>query len=171
MVVSREEKVDVGIQATHELARRSFDKFMPFVRIVEPGTGMVPMQDWPHLQDAIATLKEERLVIWAKSRQIGITTTLAAYVLHHALFTPNALALVFSKGERDAWEFLSKSRATYEALPPEFQQPLGLPDNREQMTFQSGSRILTLPSTEAAGRGLNPTLVVKIGRASCRERV
>ena len=160
MVASREDKVGVGIQATNELARRSFDKFMPFVRVVEPGTGMVPMQDWPHLKDAIDTLQEERLVIWAKSRQIGITTTLAAYVLHHALFTPNALALVFSKGERDAWEFLSKSRATYEALPPEFQQPLGLPDNREQMTFQSGSRILTLPSTEAAGRGLNPTLVV-----------
>ena len=100
------------------------------------------------------------LVALAKSRQIGMTTLLSSYVLHHASFTPNALALVFSKGERDAWEFLSKSRATYESLPPELREPLDVPDNREQMTFKSGSRIITLPSTEAAGRGLNPTLVI-----------
>ena len=121
---------------------------------------MVELRDWPHLKHAISTMNDSRMVIWAKSRQIGITTILSAYVLHHASFTPNALALVFSKGERDAWEFLSKSRATYESLPAELQQPLVQPDNREQMTFQSGSRIITMPSTEAAGRGLNPTLVV-----------
>ena len=159
-MVTANEKVLAGEGARRELGRRDFEHFLPFVKIVEPGTGMVPMQDWPHIMEAVGTLKDERMVIWAKSRQIGITTTLSAYVLHHALFTPNALALVFSKGERDAWEFLSKSRATYESLPDEFQEPLAQPDNREQMTFVSGSRILTLPSTEAAGRGLNPTLVV-----------
>ncbi len=121
---------------------------------------MVELEEWPHLDSAITTLGESRMVVWAKSRQIGITTILSAFVLHHASYTPNALALVFSKGERDAWEFLSKSRATYESLPQELQQPLTQPDNREQMTFQTGSRIITMPSTEAAGRGLNPTLVV-----------
>ena len=151
---------EAGQLARIELARRDFQKFLPYVRVIEPGTGMVELEEWPHLDSAITTLGESRMVVWAKSRQIGITTILSAFVLHHASYTPNALALVFSKGERDAWEFLSKSRATYESLPQELQQPLTQPDNREQMTFQTGSRIITMPSTEAAGRGLNPTLVV-----------
>ena len=158
--VSDEERQEVARLAGFEMGRRSFQKFLPYVRIIEPGTGMVELQDWPHLSQAISTMDAAKMVIWAKSRQIGITTILSAYVLHHASYTPNALALVFSKGERDAWEFLSKSRAIYESLPPELQQPLSQPDNREQMTFQTGSRIITMPSTEAAGRGLNPTLVV-----------
>ena len=151
---------EAGQLARFELARRDFQKFLPYVRVIEPGTGMVELEEWPHLDSAITTLGESRMVVWAKSRQIGITTILSAFVLHHASYTPNALALVFSKGERDAWEFLSKSRATYESLPQELQQPLTQPDNREQMTFQTGSRIITMPSTEAAGRGLNPKLVV-----------
>ena len=151
---------EAGQLARIELARRDFQKFLPYVRVIEPGTGMVELEEWPHLDSAITTLGESRMVVWAKSRQIGITTILSAFVLHHASYTPNALALVFSKGERDAWELLSKSRATYESLPQELQQPLTQPDNREQMTFQPGSRIITMPSTEAAGRGLNPTLVV-----------
>ena len=151
---------EAGQLARIELARRDFQKFLPYVRVIEPGTGMVELEEWPHLDSAITTLGESRMVVWAKSRQIGITTILSAFVLHHASYTPNALAVVFSKGVRDAWEFLSKSRATYESLPQELQQPLTQPDNREQMTFQTGSRIITMPSTEAAGRGLNPTLVV-----------
>ena len=147
-------------QLEYELARRSFRDFLKFVKVIEPGTGMVEMQVWGHLESLNTALETEKQVVLAKSRQIGITTDLAAYVLHHGMYRPNALAVVFSKGERDAWEFLNKSRATYESLPRELQEPLGQPSNREQMTFQRGSRIITLPSTESAGRGLNPTLVV-----------
>ena len=157
---TREEIEQAGRFARFEMAKREYRRFMPFVKIVEPGTGMVTLQEWPHLMEVEEALRGNSRIVLAKSRQIGMTTLLSSYVLYHASFTPNALALVFSKGERDAWEFLSKSRMTYEALPPELQMPLGVPDNREQMTFESGSRIITLPSTEAAGRGLNPTLVV-----------
>ena len=159
-MLETEELQEAGRQARHELARREYAHFMPFVKIVEPGTGMVTLQEWPHLMETQSALATHTRIVLAKSRQIGMTTLLSSYVLWHASFTPNALALVFSKGERDAWEFLSKSRATYEFLPPELQEPLGETNNREQMSFASGSRIITLPSTEAAGRGLNPTLVV-----------
>lgn len=159
-MVTTQEELAAGKLARFEMAKRSYAKFMGFVKVVEPGTGMVALQEWPHLMEVQGVLEVEARVVLAKSRQIGMTTLLSSYVLHHASFTPNALALVFSKGERDAWEFLSKSRATYESLPPELREPLDVPDNREQMTFKSGSRIITLPSTEAAGRGLNPTLVI-----------
>ena len=160
LTLTAEEIQQASELARLEMARRDFRRFLPYIKIIEPGTGMVEMEQWPHLDQAIQTIQDGRMVVWAKSRQIGITTILSAFVLHHASFTPNALAIVFSKGERDAWEFLSKSRASYESLPTALQQPLTQPDNREQMTFQSGSRIITMPSTEAAGRGWSPTLVV-----------
>ena len=49
---------EAGRQARHELATREYAHFMPFVKIVEPGTGMVTLQEWPHLmetQSALAT--------------------------------------------------------------------------------------------------------------------
>jgi len=32
-----------GTLARFEMARRSFQKFLPYIQIIEPGTGMVPM--------------------------------------------------------------------------------------------------------------------------------
>ncbi len=147
-------------QSRLELARRQFRFLVPFVKVSEPGVGMVPMQRWPHIVELNDALESERLIALAKCRQIGITTDLSSYALWHGMYVPNALAVIFSKGERDAWEFLDKSRAIYDALPPELQVPLGTPDNRENMTFQRGGRIITMPSTKDAGRGLNPTLVI-----------
>jgi len=77
---------------------------------------------------------------------------------------PRGLVLTTSKGEREAHEFLDKARDAYDALPPELQSPLGqgtaFPNNMEQMSFSHGGKLLALPSTEGAGRGLNPTLVL-----------
>lgn len=162
--LSNEEKAQLSLLASYERAKRSFDRFVPYVKISESGEGMVPLLEWDHIKTLNRVLSESKRIVLAKSRQIGITTDLSAFGLWHAMFTPRALVLYFSKGERDAWEFLAKSRNTYRNLPEALQEPLGegteFPNNREQMSFANGGRILTLPSTESAGRGLNPTLVV-----------
>lgn len=144
----------------YAMAQISFRHFLSFVKVSVPGVGMVPIEMWEYVQEVVADLETDRLIERAKARQIGFTTLLSAYSLWHAMYIPNALALNFSKGERDAHEFLAKSRATWQNLPPELQLPLDVPDNREQMTFKNGGRIMALPSTEDAGRGLNPTLVI-----------
>lgn len=149
-----------GQEALFELARRYFQDVLHFVQISEPGVGMIPMEQWPHLQELNQSLDTERLLVLAKCRQVGFTTDLSAYALWHSMYVPNALVVIFSKGERDAWDFLEKSRATYDALPSSVQRPLGSPDNRENMSFQGGGRITAMPSTKDAGRGLNPTLVI-----------
>ena len=147
-------------QACFELARRRFADFLPYVKIVSSGVGLVPLELWNHIKETVSDLEIHRLLEIAKSRQIGFTTIFSAYALWHGMFIPSALALDISKGERDAHEFLDKSKAIWEILPPELQVERGLPDNREQMTFTNGGRILALPSTEDAGRGLSPTLAI-----------
>ena len=149
-----------GDTAWIELAKRRFRHFLPFVKVDQPGIGMVPLQMWPHVVEVVDALENYRLIDIAKARQIGITTILSAYALWHAMFTPRGLVLVFSKGEIDAWKFLQKSRGTYEMLPEPLQVPLGGINNREYMSFAHGGTIEAFPSTEGAGRGVNPTLVL-----------
>jgi hypothetical protein len=143
-----------------ELARREFKDFCFFVKIPESGTGMVPLEMWPHIIEAIETLSLNKLIVWAKSRQIGITTILAAYSIWHAMFTPRALVVIFSRNQQQSYAFLQKARDIYLDLPDELRIGLTTPDNREQMSFVNGSEILAFPSTIDAARGLTPTLVI-----------
>lgn len=152
--------LDFMLPALFELGRRTFRDFIRFVSIPESGKGMVPMQEWPHILQAIEVLSTDQLIVWAKCRQIGITTILAAYAVWHAMFTPRALVVIFSRNQQQSYAFLQKARDIYLSLPDELKIGLTVPDNREQMTFVNGSEIQAFPSTVDAARGLTPTLVV-----------
>lgn len=148
------------LPALLELGRRTFKDFIRFVRIPESGRGMIPLEEWPHILQAIEVLSVEQLIVWAKCRQIGITTILAAYSIWHAMFTPRALVHVFSRNQQQSYKFLEKARDIYMSLPADLRVGLTTPDNREQMTFLNGSSITAFPSTEDAGRGDTPTLII-----------
>jgi len=143
-----------------EKGRRAFRHFLPYVRVVASGTGVVPLEKWPHVMELVDSVEERSSIIIGKARQIGMTTILSAYAVWHAMNVSNALVLVFSKGEKDAWDFLSRCRLVWENLPNGLREAQGDPSNREQMTFGNGGRIMAFPSTEGAGRGLTPTLAL-----------
>jgi hypothetical protein len=152
-ILAQEDAIYLGV------AKAFFKHFLRFVQVPESGVGMVPLQEWPHIAKVVEVLANDLLIVWAKSRQIGCTTILAAYCVWHAQFTPHARVVVFSKGERDAWDFLDKCKEIYSALPDALRIKLES-DNREQMVFAGGSKIETMPSTTDAGRGRTPTLVI-----------
>ena len=117
------------------------------------------METWPHILEMCEVFKQERLIVWLKSRQIGASWLLAAYDLWTALFQEGANVLLFSQGEPEAQDKLSKCRLIHAHLPPELQVPVGV-DNRSELTFpQMDSSIRALPSTPKAGRSSTGTLV------------
>lgn len=146
----------------YALAQRSFRHFLPFVKVPTSGVGIVPIEMWPYVLEIITDLENERLLNRPKSRKIGMTTILSAYALWKAMYIPRALVLDISKSERDSNEFLSKSKTTYINLPSELQVPLdnNEPNNREQMSFINGGKVMALPSTPDAGRGLDPIMCI-----------
>ncbi len=146
--------------ARYALATLHFRDFLGFVRIAESGSGIVPFERWSHIEDMIDDLDSSRLIDWAKSRQIAATTTLAAYALWTAQYSPRGEVLDISKGEREAHEFLAKSKEIWTNLPKALQAKRCLPDNQGRMTFTNGGKIDALPSTADAGRGRNPILVI-----------
>jgi hypothetical protein len=163
-----EQKQAMALEAGFARARRRFFYFCAWIKViagtVEEGIKSGPLKMWPHTKATIHALENSIRIVYAKSRQLGATTILAAFGLWHAMFVPNAEVVYISKSEDDAWEMLSESRAMYEKLPPELQEPLGkgidFPNNKERMTFANGGKIITYASTETAGRGHTSTLVI-----------
>ena len=62
---TRQEIEQAGRFARFEMAKREYRSFMPFVKIVEPGTGMVTLQEWPHLMEVAGALATETRIVLA----------------------------------------------------------------------------------------------------------
>jgi hypothetical protein len=145
-----------------ELARRHFRHFLPYVRIPAAGIGMVPLEMWPYIAELCEVLAQHRKIVVAKPRKIGMTTFFRGHALHHAMYTPYARVLVTNKRQDDANDFIDGVRHTYYALPPILQTPIdsSKQNNQSKITFTNNSTIEAMPSTEDAGRGPEPTLIL-----------
>ena len=144
------------------LAQRHFQRFLPFVKVMEPppGRGRITFEPWSHLMEVCGKLQEEKLLVWLKSRQTGASWLLAAYSLWMAQYHPGALVLLLSQGEEESKALLWKCKYIYESLPKQLRIDIGT-DSRQELTFPSvSSAIRALPSTEKAGRSATASLVV-----------
>ncbi len=92
------------------------------------------------------------------SRQSGKSTTTAIIALHQAVYTPGSLVLLLSPGLRQSAELFRKVAQAYTAIGET------VPSTSEttlRLELQNGSRILSLPATEATVRGYSaPALLI-----------
>src|SRR3954454_16962639 len=94
------------------------------------------------------------------SRQAGKSTTAAVLALHTALHRPGSLVLLVAPSLRQAGELFRKFAELRGRLDP---APALAEDNAASCTFAAtGSRVLSLPGSEATVRGFSaPALVVE----------
>jgi len=139
-----------------ERCRVSFSHFLSHCKIVEVPTrdnpgGLIPFAIWPHLPELINALLNKLLIVVIKSRQIGLSWLIAAYVLWHALYHKGSSWMLFSRGEREAIELLDKSRRIYRHLPAWLTVKHGA-DSATEMSFPfMESSIKAFAATEGAG--------------------
>lgn len=138
------------------LAKLDFRMFLNYVRIEEPGSGVIPFEVWPHLEEMTADQKKEKLMVRLKAKQIGISWWLASLAVWIGEFTPAGLMMLFSRGERESHELIRKAKVVHRLLPAELQIPLSA-TNMESMVFTKAGRILAYPSTMDAGIGETAT--------------
>ena len=97
------------------------------------------------------------------SRQSGKSTSSAILALHRALFFPDSLILLISPSLRQSSELFKKVSGFYKTVPDQAPLP---EDNRLSMTLSNGSRIVSLPSSEANIRGFSAVSLVIEDEAS-----
>ncbi len=143
----------------------SFLHFLKWVKIVDPPTlgnegGVIPLELWPHLKEVVKALLTETLITVMKSRQIGLSWLMAAYALWYAMSKQGSTIMLFSKGEKEAWELLAKSRRIWSHLPEFLKLPIK-PDSSEEAGFPSmSSSIKAFAATVTAGVSYSASVIV-----------
>lgn len=104
-----------------------------------------------------------RRTLMCCSRQTGKSTVAAAIALHEALVRAGALVLLLSPSLRQSGEIFRKTLEHYRAMgaPVPLTQESAL-----QLTLANGSRIISLPSTEATVRCYSSVSLLVIDEAS-----
>jgi hypothetical protein len=135
-------------------------KFFEYVKILDATTNqIIKYEMWPHLVEFVKAVSKHSQIIVLKSKQVGISWTLAGLGLWWCQKT-GANVIEISKGEDQAADLLAKSRFIDSQLPKHLRL-----DKDHDGTFlihfkNKHSRIHTVASTQNAGLGETASLVI-----------
>ena len=150
------------IAPTTELAPLA--EFFPRTRIEVPagqdGAALVPFELWPSQASALEAMASERLLVFLKARQLGLSWLTCGYVLHRCLSQDGQRWLFFSQGQLEANELVRRTALMHH----HYDEPAALArltkENTADLEWANGSRVLSLPATKKAGRSFTASGVV-----------
>jgi len=129
-----------------------------YVKIVHVDKGFIPFVPYDFQEEIVSKATNNRFLICKMPRQVGKTTTIAAFILHSVLFNENySVALLAHKAEQ-AREILGRIQMAYEALPKWLQQGI-IKWNEGSVELENGSRIIASSTASSAIRGTSQNLV------------
>jgi hypothetical protein len=97
------------------------------------------------------------------SRQSGKSQTASVLATHVAVYEPGALVLLLSPSQRQSGELFKKVLSTYKSLG----RPVdATAENALSLTLESGSRIVSLPGSEATIRSYSAVRLLIVDEAS-----
>ena len=123
-----------------------------YCKIVNVDKGLVNFELWKFQEEMIHTFEDNRFSIAKMPRQVGKTTTVAAYLLHKILFNENYRIAILANKDRGAREILSRIQLMFEHLPKWLQQGV-LEWNKGNIELENGSKILSSATSSSATRG------------------
>jgi hypothetical protein len=96
-------------------------------------------------------------------RQSGKSTTAALLAVHVATYEPGSLVLLLSPSQRQSAELYRKALTAYRTLG----RPVAAEaENAMSLTLESGSRIVSLPGSEATVRGYSGVRLLVVDEAA-----
>lgn len=105
---------------------------------------------------------DQRILLLA-ARQVGKSTVVGALAVHQAVFVPDSLVLMVSPSQRQSGELFRQSLEAYKRLG----RPIAAEgENETTLRLENGSRIISLPGSEATTRGFSAPSMLIIDEAS-----
>jgi len=126
-----------------------------FGKLKHPSAGILPFYPFSYQRRAIKCFRQNRLNIFRKCRQSGISKVSGAFATWFAMFHPHKTVLIVSRRNEDAMGFLRDHvKFLFEHLP-EWMQEVWEPEkaNEHEIIFPNGSRIQSLTSHPDVLRG------------------
>lgn len=130
-----------------------------YVKIKHPIKGMINFDLYPFQEETLQSFNEYKFNIILKSRQMGISTLVAAYSLWLMTFYKDKNILLISLKQEDAKDVVAKVRDAYNALPGWFKLQC-IEDNRLSLKFNNGSQIKAASTTGKSGVGQALSLLI-----------
>ncbi len=134
--------------------------FNNYLKIQHPVRGLIPFNTYDFQDECVEKFIDHRFNIVLKSRQLGLSTLVAAYSVWMAIFQKEKNILVIATKLSVAQNFITKVKSMIKSLP----QWLLLPDitsnNKQQIQFSHGSSIKAIPTSEDAGRSEALSLLI-----------
>ncbi len=123
-----------------------------YCKIINVDNGLVPFKMYEPFKEYINTIHNNRWTILMASRQLGKTTTSAAYILWATLFNKNYKAAILANRADTARDILSRYQLMYENLP--FWMQHGIKTwNKGDVELENGSKVVTGATSRMGIRG------------------
>lgn len=129
-----------------------------YMKIVSLDEGLVPYYPYDYQKNIMHAVQGNRFVICKMPRQTGKTTTMAAIILHFAIFNPDFNIAILANKAATAREILSRIQLAYENLPWFLQQGV-VEWNKGNIELENGSKIFASSTSASAVRGMSINLV------------
>ena len=130
--------------------------------IQHPTRGKIPFHLYPFQEDCMNDFKNNRFNIILKSRQLGLSTLSAGYILWKMLFNQDFNALVIATKVTVAKNLVEKVRVMHDLLPVWLRDggSSSVEDNKLSLKLKNGSQVKAIASSPDAGRSEALSLLV-----------
>ena len=130
-------------------------------RIQHPVKGLIPFKLYPFQEDIIRGFTSHRKNIILKARQLGITTTTAAYIAWFILFHRDKNVLIVATKQETSKNMIRVVRNIFKYLP-KWMVDIGRikVDNRHSIELENGSRVKAVTTSTDVGRSEAVSMLV-----------
>ena len=134
--------------------------FNSYLKIQHPVRGLIDFDTYPFQDDCVERFLENRFSIILKSRQLGMSTLVAAYAVWMALFQKDKNILIIATKLSVAQNFITKVKTMIRSLPKWLVLPQIVTNNKQLIEFSHGSSIKAIPTSDDAGRSEALSLLI-----------
>jgi len=134
--------------------------FKNYLKIQHPVRGLIPFDTFPFQDECVDKFNDHRFNIVLKSRQLGLSTLVAAYSVWMAIFQREKNILIIATKLAVAQNFIIKVKTMIRSLPKWIMIPEIIANNKQVIQFNHGSQIKAIPTSEDAGRSEALSLLI-----------
>lgn len=131
-----------------------------YLKIQHPLRGLIPFKTYDFQDECVKDFNNHRFNIILKSRQLGLSTLVAAYAVWQACFYKDKNILIIATKLAVAQNFIRKVKTYIKSMPKWLLVPIIVANNKQQVEFSNGSQIKAVPTSEDAGRSEALSLLI-----------